>query len=277
MKRTISLPVIALGVLVMFTMAWGAPAALAQGGDEEDSHGGDRSNLPSTGDEPYAPERGAAVYAEFCQACHGPQGEAIAEGPAFVAISLSDDTRAVIENGQDSNVDDGVAMPAYAQAQGGILTDEQIDHLLAYMETWESGDVPPLPEPNINLELERVPNYFGDLETGAAIYARSCAGCHGMEGKGRVPPHFPPFALADEVEETWTAIAQGTDSPYMPGFAQSAGGPLSSQNLEDLQTYIASWELTTPEESPSPQGYSTLLMIMGIGAILLVGFAFMSR
>ncbi|MBN1565935.1 MAG: cytochrome c, partial [Anaerolineae bacterium] len=36
--------------------------------------------------------RGAAVYATYCQACHGPTGEALGTGAAFAAITYDHDT-----------------------------------------------------------------------------------------------------------------------------------------------------------------------------------------
>src|SRR5690606_39084458 len=96
-------------------------------------------------DDGQAARFGAAVYAEFCQTCHGPRGEAIAEGAAFQAIAFDAEmAREGIAQGRDSDPDDGAAMPAYAQTSGGPLSEAQIDQVMAYMATWESGDVPSL-------------------------------------------------------------------------------------------------------------------------------------
>lgn len=213
---------------------------------------------------------GAAIYAEFCQACHGPHGEAIAEGPAFQAIEFDAATaRDVIAQGRDSDPGDGVAMPAYAQAAGGPLSEARLDQVIAYMATWETGDVPPLPAPNLHPKVEQVPDYFGDVQRGAALYATSCYGCHGAEGRGRVPPNFPGFAYNRETFRQ--VVSAGAGGPTMPGFGPEAGGPLSASDLEDLETYVASWSIEPPKAAPSPEGWSTFLVILGVLAVLAVG------
>ena len=221
-------------------------------------------------DDGQAARFGAAVYAEFCQTCHGPRGEAIAEGAAFQAIAFDAETaREVIAQGRDSDPDDGAAMPAYAQTSGGPLSEAQIDQVMAYMATWESGDVPSLPAPNLRAEVELVPDHFGDVQHGATVYATSCYGCHGAEGRGRVPPNFPGFAYDPDTFRT--VVASGTDHPLMPGFSVEVGGPLTETDLEDLETYVASWDVQTQESQPSPAGWATFMVILGVLAILAVG------
>jgi len=260
MKRRISLG----GMVLVLALALAVAPVLAQDGE---GHGqaDDR-----------AARYGAAIYAEFCQACHGPRGEGIAEGPAFRAIRYDAATaREVIAQGRDSDPDDGAAMPAYAQAAGGPLSETQLDQLVAYLATWETGNVPPLPAPNLRPAVEQVPDHFGDPVRGAALYATSCYGCHGPEGRGRVPPRFPGF---EYVPETFLqAVSQGTGDPTMPGFGVAAGGPLDDQALEDLETYVASWSVTPPDTGPSPEGWSTFLVILGVVAILAVGGAYSMR
>lgn len=213
---------------------------------------------------------GAAIYAEFCQACHGPRGEAIAEGLAFQAIEFDAATaRDVIAQGRDSSPDDNAAMPGYAQKAGGPLSETRLDQVLAYMATWDTGDVPPLPAPNLHPKTEQVPDYFGDAQRGAELYALSCYGCHGAEGRGRVPPNFPGFTYN---RGTFRQVASaGAGGSAMPGFGVESGGPLSEHDLEDLETYVASWSIKPPKAAPSPEGWSTLLVILGVIAVLAVG------
>jgi mono/diheme cytochrome c family protein len=258
MKRLAPVLLLALGAALVIAGLWAARLAHAQEGSDE-----------------YAPWRGAAVYAEFCQACHGPHGESIAPGRAFPAITYQESrSRSVIVNGLDSNEQDQAAMPPYAQTEGGPLSDAQINDLIAYMETWETGQTPPLPEPRIQAVLESVPDYFGDPQAGAVVYATFCYGCHGDHGEGRVPPNFPPFKVTDQ---TWHIIADGKPNKYMPAFGAASGGPLDDQQLQDLDTYLASWALEKGRKGVSPEGISTLLIILGVTAILLVGAAYMSR
>lgn len=264
MKRRMSL----WGMAIVLALVLAAAPVLAQDGEghgQADDPNADR-----------AARYGAAIYAEFCQACHGPRGEGIAEGPAFRAIRYDPATaREVIAQGRDSDPDDGAAMPAYAQTAGGPLSEAQLDQLVAYLATWETGDVPPLPEPNLRPTVEQVPDHFGDPVRGAALYATSCYGCHGPEGRGRVPPRFPGFEYAPET--FLQTVSRGTGDPTMPGFGVAAGGPFDDQALEDLETYVASWSVSPPETGPSPEGWSTFLVILGVVAILAVGGAYSMR
>jgi mono/diheme cytochrome c family protein len=208
----------------------------------------------------FAAIRGAAVYAEFCQACHGPQGEATGTGAAFAAITFNEQTaRPAIEAG-------GAIMPAYNQ----VLTTGQINDLIAYMETWGTGSVPPLPEPNIHDVPEHVPGYAGDGYTGAVIYAKTCAGCHGLEGEGRGQPGFPAFEFTD------TTAAFVRDD-HVPAFGMAAGGPLSDQQIADLETYMASWQAENQEGRAKSEGINALIVVTGALAIVVIGGAYMSR
>lgn len=219
-----------------------------------------------SGSDPYAAVRGAAVYAEFCQACHGPRGEAIGTGPAFPVIQYDDKTaQGAILGGIQSAGAGGPAMPSYSK----LLGKGQIDDLLAYLATWKTGDTPALPEPNIQLKVTQVPDHFGDPLAGAQIYAKFCEGCHGPQGQGRLKPAFPPFKYTSDT-------LQLVRDKHVPAFGAAAGGPLSDQQLTDLDTYMASWSLAA-KKSESSAGVNVLIIMMGVVAILAVGGAYMSR
>ncbi len=261
MKRVILGLALLAGVVFA---AWSGPArtALAQGGEQED--------------DPTAPYQGAAVYAEFCQSCHGDQGQGRGEGPAFRAIAFDPETaHDVIADGLDSDPRDGVAMPPFAQLSGGLLTEHQIEALLAYMATWGTGETPPLPMPHLDAIIaDYVPDEGEELDAGAQIYATSCYGCHGRSGQGRVPPNFPPLLLTNNA---LTLVRDGTESPYMPAFGAEHGGPLDDAALEALNAYLASWTISEPLEDPSSEGYGTLVILMGVAAIVTVGGVIMAR
>jgi mono/diheme cytochrome c family protein len=274
MKRVI--PILTLAAVLTLALIVPAQVALAQ-----DGHGPDDEN--GAGEEhaadAFAPQRGAALYAEFCQACHGPQGEAVGDGPAFVAIEYDPETaRTIVAEGLDTTPDDGALMPAYGEAAGGLLDEAQLDDLLAYMATWETGDTPPLPAPNIHTDVEQVAGFSGDPGAGAVVYATSCYGCHGLEGQGRGVESFPGFTVSGD---TLAVVRTGTGSDTMPGFSAAVGGPLSEQQLDDLDAYLASWTLpaepSEADDSDIPEGTNVLLIVMGAAAIIAVGAAYMSQ
>ena len=276
MKRLI--PILTLAAILTVALALIVPAHVAVAQDGHGPEGDDGAGEEHAADE-LAPYRGAALYAEFCQACHGPQGEAAGDGPAFAAIAYDPETaRAIIAEGLDTTPGDGALMPAYGEAEGGLLDNAQIDDLLAYMATWDTGDTPPLPAPNIHTEVERVEGFSGDPAAGAVVYAASCYGCHGPEGQGRGVENFPGFAVSGD---TLAVVRTGTGSDTMPGFSAEVGGPLSEQQLDDLDAYLASWALPAePSKSGGsdiPEGTNVLLIVMGAAAIIAVGAAYMSQ
>ena len=251
-------PPLTLIVGVMLVIAALAAVQLASA---QEGQGGSEGETGVPGDD-LAALRGAAVYAEFCQACHGARGEAIGTGPAFGAIQYQADTaRDAIVNGK------APVMPSYGQ----LLSQRQIDDVLAYMATWPTGATPPLPEPNIGPVPEQVPGYFGDPAAGAVIYARFCNGCHGLQGKGRGQPDFPPLKFT---KDSLRIVRDGDANIAMPAFGAAAGGPLSDPQLIDLETYMASWSLKA-ENTSADRGISLLFVVMGVIAITSVGAIYM--
>jgi len=80
------------------------------------------------------PNAGAQLYATNCAVCHGPNGEGrIGATLAREWSSTRPDllVKSVIENGVE-----GAAMPAWSQANGGPLSEEEIDNIVAYILTW---------------------------------------------------------------------------------------------------------------------------------------------
>ena len=219
--------------------------------------------------------RGAVLYAEFCRACHGPMGEAIADGPAFREISNYDPNVAKgrISQGYDSNPEDDIMMIGYGVDYNGPLSNIQIDDILVYMNTWKHPEVemPVLPEPHLAPgDLEGAGP--GDAEHGAVIYASYCLGCHGLNARGRGLENFPAF----DVNENSKRIAErGRGHGAVPAFSVELGGPLTSTDLDDLDAYLKS--IDTEEESDQPEGVSILLIILGLGAVATVGGVYVAN
>jgi mono/diheme cytochrome c family protein len=119
------------------------------------------------------------LYGANCAGCHGENGRhgaaAALADPLYLAIADDATIRRVVSNGVP-----GTAMPAFAQAAGGMLTPQQIDAIVAGMRgRWARpeavGDVltPPYSAPG-----------EGDRKRGAAAYQTYCASCHGAGGRG---------------------------------------------------------------------------------------------
>ena len=114
---------------------------------------------------------------------------------------------------------------------------------------------------------------FDDIfvKRGARLFAPTadggynCAGCHGAEGVGG---QAPPFTLTDENTEfvatvTWRApalntvllrydedelreiLVYGRPGTPMPAWGTDGGGPLTTQQIDELIAYIASIQITS--------------------------------
>jgi mono/diheme cytochrome c family protein len=92
------------------------------------------------------PFEGAALYDFNCKACHGPEakgrvGASLTQNWGSIRPDLA--IRSTIVNGVP-----GSAMPAWSTAEGGPLTDTQIDDIVAYIVSLPvpAGQISPTPE-----------------------------------------------------------------------------------------------------------------------------------
>ena len=207
-------------------------------------------------------EQGARVYAENCAVCHG------ADGKGRVGATLAKDwpsirpdlkVRATIENGIA-----GSPMPAWSQKNGGPLTDEDIEALVVYILSWETGGprvFPPTPTYIPRPPVSPVPNVVGDPNQGAILYDQNCAVCHGADGRGRIGASldkvWPSIRPDLGIKST---ISNGVMGSPMPAWSQENGGPLAETEIDNLVAFIMSLEpageelqpAVTPAPAPGP-------------------------
>jgi mono/diheme cytochrome c family protein len=99
------------------------------------------------------PTEGANLYLQNCAVCHGENGEGrIGATLARDWPSIRPDLRvkSVIVDGVE-----GSPMPAWSQENGGPLTEEEIDNIVAYVLTWSgaTGAQSPVETPRIQEDL----------------------------------------------------------------------------------------------------------------------------
>jgi len=119
------------------------------------------------------------LYSQNCAGCHGAEGKngaAMAlSDPVYLAIVDDDTLRTTISKGRP-----GTAMSAFAQKEGGMLTDEQINSIIrGIRQRWSKPDV---------LSGIAAPPYAaktpGNPQQGQAAYATFCSSCHGTGAQG---------------------------------------------------------------------------------------------
>jgi cytochrome c oxidase cbb3-type subunit III len=214
---------------------------------------------PVAGDEPVVPSEVTdfkVLYGENCSGCHGNDGKggaaiALAD-PVYLAIA--DDT--VLRRATADGIS-GTSMPAFAESAGGMLTDRQIDALVQGMrQRWAQPDV---------LRGANPPPYSssepGDVSRGSVAYAQFCSSCHGAGGRGGqrassiVDGSF--LALLNDQELRTIVIVGRPDSGAPDWRGNVPGKPMSSQDVSDVVTWLASQRAKFPGQPYSSSGKST--------------------
>lgn len=211
-------------------------------------------------------ELGERLYAENCAVCHGDDGQ------GRVGATLAKDwpsirpdllVKATIENGIP-----GSPMPAWSLASGGPLAQEEIDAIVAYILTWQTGgpvSSPPTPTAFPRPAMTALPNVEGDPNNGAVLYDKNCAVCHGPEGKGRVGANLSKdwSAIRPDLSIKST-ISNGIPGSVMPAWSQANGGPLAENEINDLVAFLLALSETgsqaapeNPTPTPAPSGFFT--------------------
>jgi len=179
-------------------------------------------------DEQIAIEAGANLFTENCAACHGEQGEG-SVGPALNSIEFLEMSPDELVFSLTRTGVPGTRMPAWGQAFGGPLTDEQVQQIVAFIRSWE-------PTALEIVEASTAP----DPVRGAAIFSQTCFVCHGVNGEGteRAPALNDPQRL-NQLDNSWyrNTIARGRPAKGMPTW----GTVLSPAEINDVVALIAVW------------------------------------
>ena len=211
-------------------------------------------------------ELGERLFSENCAVCHGPDGQ------GRVGAVLSKDwpslrpdllVRSTIENGIP-----GSPMPAWSKAKGGPLTQDEIDAIVAYILSWETGgpaSIPPTATAFPRPFLTAVPDVEGDPNNGAILFDKNCAVCHGPDGRGRIGANLSKDWSAIRPDlSIKTTISNGITGSVMPAWSQANGGPLAETEINDLVAFLLALSATSaqaapenPTPTPAPSAFFT--------------------
>jgi mono/diheme cytochrome c family protein len=224
--------------------------------------------------EPGVEQLGARLFAENCAVCHG------ADGQGRVGADLRKDwpsirpdltVRSIIANGVP-----GSKMPAWSQANGGPLSEAEIEALTLYILSWQTGGAPQeLDRPTATAlpPVTPIPEVQGDPNRGAGLFAENCAMCHGLQAQGRqgatLAKNWPGVRPDLQIR---TTIANGVSGSVMPAWSVSRGGPLSDAEIDDLVAYILATSKAAPVAQLAPTSASGDPMA-GAGQSPLSGWA----
>ena len=154
------------------------------------------------------PAMGAPIFLKNCSPCHGTRGEGVT-APAlrnnpFIQTAGDQAIFTTVASGRS-----GTAMPAWLQANGGPLTDTQINSVVAFLHKLQGVSplptaTPMPPEPTETPSPPTAPTpaparpsnpggpgaaatLKGDAARGKPLFGTYCATCHGPEGVRGIP------------------------------------------------------------------------------------------
>lgn len=202
-------------------------------------------------EDPQVQTLGAKTYSENCAVCHGIDGQGRAGATLakdWPSIRPDLRVRDTIVNGGP-----GLLMPAWSVENGGPLEEDEIDALVCYILSWQTGGPPfiyPTPTPFAQLALTPPPGVDGDVSNGAYLFQQNCAVCHGDEGEGRIGANLSKAWSSIRPDlRVRSVIVTGVADTAMPAWSQGNGGPLTEAEIDDLTAYILTW---SPGAYPAP-------------------------
>jgi mono/diheme cytochrome c family protein len=190
------------------------------------------------------------LYSQNCAGCHGAEGQkgpAMAlSDPVYLAIVDDDTLRRTISKGRP-----GTAMSAFAQKEGGMLTDEQVNAIIrGIRQRWG--------KPNALAGVTAPPyaaKAAGNPQQGEAGYATFCASCHGTGARGgpragSVTNGAYLSLISDQGLRT--IVITGRPDFDAPDWRGNAEHPMTDQQISD----VVAW-LVAQRPKPGSQAAST--------------------
>jgi cytochrome c oxidase cbb3-type subunit 3 len=172
--------------------------------------------------------------------------------PVYLAIADDATIRRITAGGVH-----GTAMSAFAQQSGGMLTDDQINVIVAGIRShWAKPDAlrganpPPYQAP--------VP---GDPQSGVGVYETYCSSCHGADGHGGRASSIVDGSYLGLVsgQNLRTTVIVGRPELGAPDWrGDLPGQPMSSEDVSDVVAWLAAQRPQFPG-----QPYSTALQLRG--------------
>jgi cytochrome c oxidase cbb3-type subunit III len=189
----------------------------------------------------------STLYSQNCAGCHGANGQ---NGPAIDLANpeyqaLVDDAllRKSISSGMP-----GTEMPAFAQSAGGMLTDVQVNALIAGMrQAWLRPNIFAGATPPAYTQAAT-----GDSTHGRQVYASRCAGCHNAAKQDITSPDYLSLVSDQALRSIIVAGRPDIGQPDWRHDGQNSSAPLSAQEVDNIIAYLASLRTPAQASTTSP-------------------------
>lgn len=86
-------------------------------------------------------------------------------------------------------------------------------------------------------------------EEGENVWSFNCASCHGLNGEGLSGPalNSEQFLQSATDDQARVLVAVGIPGSAMSAYSLDFGGPLTSEQIKSVVTFIRSWEPDAPD------------------------------
>jgi mono/diheme cytochrome c family protein len=190
------------------------------------------------------------LYRQNCSGCHGADGKngpaMMLSDPVYLAIVDDETLRSTVSRGRP-----GTAMAAFAQKEGGMLTEEQVNAIVSGIrQRWGranalGGDVAPPYAAKLAAEASH----------GHAVYDRYCASCHGAgDAGGPAAGSIVNKAYLSLVSDQGlrTIVITGRPDFNAPDWRKNVPGhPMSDQEITDVVAWLVSQRPNRAASAPS--------------------------
>jgi len=195
---------------------------------------------------PEATKNFVDLYNTHCLACHSNGktiGASIAmNNPLYLSVLPKEVLRKVISEGVPETT-----MPGFSKADGGDLTNEQINILVDGITAWgereATTDLPPYSAP------------LGDVRRGAAEFTQHCASCHGKDGTGEKAGSVVDGTYLSLVTNQYlrSVVIAGRPELGMPNYREVVPEtPMNPDQIADVVAWLVSHRPTSSHEEKAP-------------------------